>query len=965
MKNRLSCCVKTQWTAVLALMLVLVSVSCRHNSGTSCRHMDDSRYAALDSTIAAIHDVDSLATLARQSHEQNDEMGEMIALKYQGSALRNLSRFDEAVEIHNRGLEIATRLCDTLEMALALNNLGTNYRRMGDLSKANGYHYEALALCDAFSDQEDLEAVKARVHSLNGIGNIEIEMRNYVTADSVIREALEGEKKLGRDVGMAINYGNLGTIKREIGETDSAWFYYRKSLEYNQIGGSKKGIALCHLHFGDLHEDERRFSHALEEYTLAYDQLKQEGDIWHWLDACLSLARVNVLLGEEEDAHRYLKEAEVEALRTGSKEYQAEVEKIHYDLSLLQGNSHEALQHYIRGTALMDSIYGLQKNDEIHTQRLNYERNRNTGQLDILHQDITRKKRVRDMELLFAMLLLLAATAAIAALVYAVRVRNRTHRLMSQVEETRSLFFTNVVHQLRTPLSAIMGAIDGIITESTANAAHNVYSATQAENCLTIERQGENLLMLVDRILDVGNVRSAITELDWRTGDAPTFMHMAVESYRERCVERHIELTYVSREGQVDIDTVPHYLSTIVGNLLENATNYCRDYGKITVTSQVDGGMFVIRVADDGMGISKEDLPHVFEPFYRSADAEALVDGVGIGLTVVRDMAMAMGGTVAVDSKKDSGSVFTVKLPSRHSHGVKERLNETLQPVLNVLKPSRRVKDVKEPTATGDANLPVVLIVEDHVDVARLVGRTLGKDFRVEYATDGEQGLAKALDLVPDVVITDVKMPLMDGITMCSLMRQASRVSRVPVIMLSARNADADRVRGINAGADAYLVKPFVAEELRAWVNRLIESHRVLEACANQPDEAMEPETASQPATAGQEGSPDEDKAFLDAFAAELDKQLVSGVKIDLDKLAIKFKMGESQLRRKLQSLTGKNVPGYVTQLRMEKAMRLLQSSPSEVLISDIAEQCGFLDVAYFSRVFKQYYGITPTQARK
>ena len=939
--------------ALLAVMVLLTVPGCKHGDSSSC--VDKTRYAQLDSMLNKIKDADSLAALATQSREQNDHMSEIIALRCQGRVLRNQSRFGEALTVHSHGLEVATRCSDTIEISLALNNIGTDYRRMGDLSMANGYYYESLKLIDVYSERDGDDALKARITALNGIGNIEIEMQDYYTADSVLRQSLAGELRLGRNVGIAMNYGNLGAIKSAIGEIDSAWVYFRKSMEYNKLAGSDLGVALCHQHFGDLHLDERRFSHALKEYKQAYDMLKELGDSWHWMGAGLAMARVNILLGEKAEAGRYLDEVVAEATRTGSKEYQAEASDIYYELSLLEGNAQEALRHYVHSKELYDSIYGLKRYDEMRSQRVNYERGRASGELDLLTRDISNLKRQRSMQVIFTMVLLLMAVAIIAALVYAVRVRSRTQRIMRQIEETRSLFFTNVVHQLRTPLTAIMGAIDGIVNDKNAH----VYSAQQRENALLIEQQGENLLVLVDRILEVGGVRSAIKELDWRHGDAVTFIRMLLESYRERCVEQHIELTYAPRENSVEIDTVPRYLTSILGSLIDNAISYSRELGKITVTSHVEGGMLVIRVADNGMGISKADLPHVFEPFYRTATAEHLCDGVGIGLTVVRDMTMAMGGTVAVDSMKDQGSIFTVKLPCKHGHGnIKMQLGQAIAPVRRVVRRSQN-ETIQHPEQAGDADKPVVLIVEDHLDVARLVGQVLGPDYQIHYASDGEQGLSQAGQLVPDLIITDVKMPSMDGLELCRRIRQSRSLCDIPVIMLSARNSDTDRVRGVEAGADAYLVKPFVSEELKIWVIRLLESRRVLREVYSQPAE-QEPVESAQSTTDEMSA---EDKDFLMRFAAEVDKRSAGGGKLDFDKLALAFKMGESQLRRKIQTLTGKSVTAYITMLRMDKAMRLLQNE-RDMLIGDIADKCGFQDVAYFSRVFRQYYGKTPTQAR-
>ncbi len=882
-----------------------------------------------------------------------------MSLRYHGSLWRKQSRFDEANKVHIKGYEIATGLCDTIEMIAALNNLGTNYRRMGDLCRGNGYHYRALKLSDTYSDHDSPEAIKMRVKSLNGIGNIELEMCRYAAADSVLRLALQGEQRLNSYLGMAINYANLGVVKHAYGDIDSAWVFYRKSLEMNQMAGSQEGEALCHLHFGEMYEEEQNFSHAKEEYKLAYDKLKEVGDSYHWLESCIPLAGVCVLLGEQEEARHYLQEAEAEALRINSLEHQAGVYKCCYNLALLEGNTQNALNYHVKSEALYDSIYGLEKNEQMRQQRFEYENDVKNGEVVSLNNDISNLKQTRNWMIVFTLMMLLMLGGIIAALAYAMRVRTRTQRMLRQVEETRSLFFTNVVHQLRTPLTAIMGATDSIVADSA-----DPDGKSQRENVEVIERQGKNLLELVDRILEVGSVRSAIREPEWRTGDLETFVRMVVESYRERCVDRHIELTYVPCESGVDIDTVPHYLETILSSYIENAINYSKDYSKITVTSSIDKNMFTVQVADNGIGIAKNDLPHVFEPFFRGAVAERMVDGVGIGLTVARDMAMTMGGSVGAESKDGQGSVFTVSLPCKHGNAVKRRFDNVLQPVFNVAR--RRPDQIleNEHDVIVDGALPVVMVVEDHADVARLIGRVLEAMCSVVYASDGEQALAKMRKQRPDLIITDIKMPMMDGYELCRRLRASSsdKLRAVPIIMLSARNADSDRVRGIESGVDAYLVKPFVREELTAWVKRLLESRNAWRNYVNNlENQRVEDESESDLQI--EDTDADDDAVFLKKFRQEVDQQMAQGVKLDLDKIALSFRMGESQLKRKVRRLTGKSMANYITQLRMEKAMQLLKSRP-DLRVGDVAEQCGFMDVAYFSRVFRQHYGMTPTVAR-
>lgn len=947
------------WHLVVVVCVAMAMLASCGNRRTGDA-ADDARCLATDSLLASVKDVDSLAAIVDEAHKQGDAVREIIALRNQGRRLCQLARFGEAIAVLKLGLDLATEHEDTIEMVQALSSIGDVNRRLGEMSTSNGCYYQALHLIEEVSNRGCERAKRAEAVVLNGIGNVEIDLCNFVAADSLLHRALGMEEKLDRSLGRAVNCMDLGQVKIAQGDLDSAWYYYRKSMEFSQMVGSAKGIAMCHMYYGELYEAEKRFSHAINEYKIAYDKLMEIGDVWQWLKPCLSLAHVHILLGEDEEAEAYLREAEENARRIGSKQLVGQADMIHYELSLLRGDSRGALQYYVDGTALYDSIFGMKKSDEMRAQRIAYQNGRKSGEMSVLNSDITRLKRTRNMMGVLGVLLTLMAGAIIAALVYAMRMRARSQRVMRQIEETRSLFFTNVVHRLRTPLTAIMGSIDYLVND--AKHASTSPPPGILENVEIIERQGNNLLELVDRILEVGGVRSAIGNPEMVNLDAVPFIRMIIESYREQSVGRHIELTYASREKSVNIDTLPNYLSTIVGNLIENAITYSKDFSKITVTSREKDGKLIVRVADNGMGISQTDLPHVFEPFYRGAIAEQMVEGVGIGLTVVRDMVMSLGGTVAVDSKKDYGSVFTVTLPLRQGEGVKKRLENMVDLGLKArLKQiARRMEPAPEPVKSGKS-LPVVLIVEDHSDVAQLVGNVLDDKFAVHFAADGEQGLARALELEPDLIITDVKMPIMDGLELCRRVRASSRLCHIPVIMLSARTSKDDRIHGVEAGADAYLVKPFAQDELMAWIVRLLKNRDLLSKFYSNSLSIDQAEIEPSPDAKTAAGA---DGAFLAEFDRLVGEQMANGAtRMDLDKIALAFKMGESALRRKIQALTGKNVVSYITQLRMEKAMSLLQQHP-EMLIGDIAESCGFTDMAYFSRVFRQHYGMTPTQAR-
>lgn len=255
--------------------------------------------------VRSTHGIDSLSLLQKQLESNGDKLGSIIALREWGNALQDECRFEEALYVHNEGLQQAKAIGDTLEWVQALNNIGTDYQRLGILDEAQIHHYDAWKISTACADTSFTNK-KSRVVSLNRLGNIYITLGNYVRADSVLRMALHGEQQLHSAVGQAINYANLGSIFIHRRKTDSAWVYYRKSMALNMEAGNNLGISLCHIHFGSLYENARQYDKAMMEYETAYRMMQQSKDKWHTLNALIALARIYHLTGNEEKGMKYL-----------------------------------------------------------------------------------------------------------------------------------------------------------------------------------------------------------------------------------------------------------------------------------------------------------------------------------------------------------------------------------------------------------------------------------------------------------------------------------------------------------------------------------------------------------------------------------------------------------------------------------------------------------------------------------
>ncbi|TWJ17011.1 phospho-acceptor domain-containing protein [Bacteroides zoogleoformans] len=875
------------------------------------------------------------------------EHADIDSFEIQGVRYREQARFNEAIECHRKELQIAMHLKDTFAIVRALNNIGTNFRRLGILDEASTYHYHALLLCEQFKDKSSAQARKNRVITLSGIGNIHLTLDNRDTADSIFRVALAEEKKLDSKLGQAMNYANLGYIFEQKGMLDSALVYYQYSMECNRMAKSIVGISLCHNHFGRLFEKEKRWDDALREYRNAYNLMVDKSDIYHWLEACLALARVNLSKKNPSAALVYLERAEKAAKEMHSWEHLSGVYLLNYLYYEQIGDCRRALDSYILNRTYADSIKNSKSQSHILNLRIEYEREKNTRELLSIHEGYRIEQRTKTILLNSTLFFLFIVLVAFGFLWYALRMKSRSQRVMRRMENVRNSFFINITHEFRTPLTVILGLSEQL-QKGELTAEEN------KQGLATIVRQGKSLLELVNQLLDISKIKSELGTPEWRHGDSVTYMRMIMENYRAYSRQKQIDLRFVPAETVIMMDFVPEYFCKITRNLLSNAFKYTSKGGSILVTMKQKDDRLILCVIDSGIGVSEEDIPNIFTPFYQGANSKEGI-GTGIGLPLVRQIVESVGGDINVESLPGKKTTFTVSLPLKHGSTVWKRwTTEELPDEKDCMAGCIEMNEPSEVQDTSESTeLPLVLIVEDNEDVSYYIGGLLKDKYRLLYARDGEEGLEKTKEFIPDLIITDLMMPEKDGYELCREVRKSDLLNHIPIIIITARNDDSDRIEGLDAGADAYLQKPFNPDELHIRVHHLLEQRRLLRekysrAMYESKKQAVELSL--------------NDKNFLTRLN-DVIYSMLSDHDLSSDIVADRMYMSLSQLNRKVKAITGFSTSGYVLQMRLDKSKRLLAST--EMSIGDIAFKCGFPEISYFSRIFKQTFQMTPSQYRK
>lgn len=903
---------------------------------------------AIDSILYANRSIDSLRILVNRFAQDGNTFGEIVAYNELGKCYREESLFSEAIETHKKGLMLSVSLCDTLQIIQALNNIGTNYRRIGFLDEASSYHYKALSYCEAYSDKNNKKLLKNRVISLNGIGNVFLTLENHQVADSVFRMALDGERILGSPLGQAINYANIGSIFESKGQMDSAMHYYQLSMKFNKEAKSQLGISLCHTHFGRLYEKNGEYDKAIDEYRKAYDTMQYSSDSWHWIESCLSLARVYIQKGDCNTAVVYLDKAQKKAAEIHSLEHLAEIYNLEYKLHLQKGDSRKALDCLVKSREYHDSVHDEKKMTQVQNTHILYERKSKQNEIS-LWQESYKSERIYSKKVTVASIVVIVlACILLFAMWLIIKYRSQKNQMLQQMEQMRINFFTNITHEFRTPLTVIQSAAYDVLCRKPED-------EDIKRDIKNILHHNSILLNLINQILDIAKMTSpaSTAQPDVVRGDVVEFIHMICDSYTAYAADKGIRLVYKPQQEQVEMDFVPDYMLKIMQNLISNALKFSHAGSDVLVTTKVKDSSLYIYVSDSGIGMTAQQKSKVFIPFYQGANDVANI-GTGIGLSLVKQAVEAMNGKIEVYSAIGEGTTFVISLPVKTTDKVPMAFDKSkiVRPEIPIDENTSFPED-----DDNDKDNIRILIIEDTPAVSHYMMRQLNPDYSFYFASTGREGLEKAGNVVPDLIITDIMMPEMDGLELCRQIRKSELLNHIPVIMVTAKASHEDRLKGLEAGADAYLEKPFSADELKVRVEKLLEQRQLMRQKYSHVIETEDFESDNATPVLSER-----DKAFVAKLTDSLQSMMEKG-KIDYDALAYDLCISRAQLNRKLKAITGFTTTEYILHIRISLAKRLLDTT--DLPIWEVAEKCGMDNATYFGIIFKKTVGITPLQYKK
>ena len=569
----------------------------------------------------------------------------------------------------------------------------------------------------------------------------------------------------------------------------------------------------------------------------------------------------------------------------------------------------------------------------------NEEMNKQTARLNALHGKVDTYLVQYNHQKMYIVLFSIILLLLIGIMVYIYRTILMKRRIEEEANKAKLQFFTNISHELRTPLTLIADPVNYIIHDDNLN-------SQQRSMLQIVQRNVLVLTQLVSEILDFRKVQNGKMELRLSDFNLVESMKQWIMLFSVSAQKKHIAIS-MDAPDTIMLRADQDKIERICYNLLSNALKYTSEGGEISLTAKEENGRVMISVADNGCGISSDELPYIFDRFYQAKNAGR---GTGIGLAIVKAFTELHHGEVSATSIEGKGSTFTIHIPVRQKGEVTNQPTEKIEQLVEpssaeeVPNQARHIDELIQPYQTDK---PEVLIIDDNIDIRTYLRSVLSEKYNVSEAADGKVGLELARKIVPDIVLSDIMMPVMDGLAFCQQLKTDKAISHIPVILLTARSLDEQRAEGYEHGADAYLSKPFSLRLLFSRIDNLIQSRKKLSQMFSNSDENGVFEKLSN----------ETDKTFVTQLRKIIQENLGNS-EFNVERIGDEIGLSRVQLYRKVKALTGHSPVEMLRKARLMRARHLLRTT--EKSVSEVAYSVGFSTPSYFSKCYKDEFGENP-----
>lgn len=538
------------------------------------------------------------------------------------------------------------------------------------------------------------------------------------------------------------------------------------------------------------------------------------------------------------------------------------------------------------------------------------------------------------------------------------------HKQFTALNDKKIQFFTNISHEFRTPLTLILTPVEDIIENFDSQFSTDVKGKLN-----TIQKNAKRLSRLITELMDFRKLQFNKMIINASLINTVSFVQEVVSHFEEEAVQKNINLSVEYDDSDITIWSDPSMLEKIIFNLLSNAFKATNEGGQITVliTKKTSNPIIFplidekkaipateIVIKDTGIGIKEENISKVFDRFHQADEMDdQYYGGTGIGLELVKSFMDLHKGKIILESNINEGSLFKIYFPIGYSHLKIENFEKKQVNAINEYSENKNI-DSEEKNINSEEksiNKKMILIVEDNLELRTYLKNDLKNDYDIKEAKNGLEGLEKANKLIPDIIITDVMMPIMDGFELCERIKNDLKTSHIPLLMITAKGLQIDKVKGIDSGADIYLNKPFNMKVLKSHLKQLITSRQILfEKYFNDNTNVFVSDNITSM-----------DKEFINTVLTYINEN-ITDEKLNVENLARELLLSRSKLYRKIKALTGDTANEFIRKVRLEKAKKLIENS--EYSISEISYKVGFSSPSYFTKCFRDYFEVLPTEIK-
>ena len=882
---------------------------------------------------------DSSLKYATQAEKLSKKLGLDFQLadahRIKSFALSGMGKLKEARVELQKASEIFNRLEDQKMIAGILTEFGWISMTQSNFEDALIFFWDALRISEEIGNKDNM------AQNLNYIAEIYVEQKQYGKAIENYEKALSLVEDLGIKPGISACLTNLASVYTITGEYEQALHMNSKALTLKIEIGDFLGEARVNTNLGILNNKLGNFGDAEKNFDHALMLLQKVGDTHTISTLQLEIARSNFDQGNYSKSLDIANELYKSINPYEELELSVKLRKLFFEIYGKIGQYEKAHLNALAWKTLSDSLYSKNMLAVTNELEAKYQNEQKTKEIALLASEkelqalqLNKRESERNAIIAFALLTLL-----LGGLVYnQYRIKQHSNKELRELDRLKSNFFANVSHEFRTPLTLIKGPVEKL--------EQNPDESLSREEVKMIRRNTNKVLDLVNQLLtlskiDQGNVKLKLTE-----GDLYKCLRVAASSFNSHAAQRsmdyRVEIPNDVFWAAFDRDKV----EKVVYNLLSNAFKFTNDGGLVTFKVFHKNEELDIQVSDSGKGIPEEEQPFVFNRFYQvDGGSTKEYEGSGIGLSLSKDLIALMDGTITVSSEAGKGTFFTVQFPIEQIETGEISKLKTNLPIAN--------QSHKAPSFELDKvdkrDVPEILLVEDNQDMRQFIKGHLLKDFIIIEATNGKEGLNKAIAQPPDLLITDLMMPKMDGMQLCSQLKSKVETSHVPIIMLTAKAGLENKIEGLEIGADEYLTKPFELKELLVRIKNLIEQRKKVREHYANTNLLIGPKKIRTHSI---------DQKFLEQLFDLLEKEY-SNAKFGVPQMQEELSMSKTQLHRKLKALTNETPGELLRNFRLKRAAQLLSLKADTV--TQIAYQVGFNNLSYFAKCFKEAYGVSPS----